>query len=574
MDFEEVIKEAIFQAIKEYGLEKTSIVLEKPDQAYGDYAFPCFTLSKILKKSPMLIAMELEKKLNSPKEIQKIIATGPYLNFYVDRGIFAKDIINKILKEKEDFGKSEKSNKTKKEKVMVEFSQANTHKAFHVGHIRGTSLGESISRTSEFLGNDVTRANYQGDIGMHVAKWLWCYQTFHKKEWPKKDEEQWVAHIYVEAIKKLAENPDYQKEVDKINIALEEKKDKVLMALWKKTRQLCLDGFEPIYQDLETKFDKYFFEKDVEKKAKEISLELLDKGLAKIDQEATVVDLNPYNLGIFLLLRRDKTVLYSAKDIALAETKFNEFKIEKSIYVVGSEQRLYFSQLFKTLELMGFKNAKNCMYVPVSLVRLPTGKMSSRTGDNILYSDFKKDIIDFAKVEIKKRYPEIKQKELDTRALKISIAAIKYDMLKQDPNKTIVFNKEEALNFEGNSGPYIQYTYARASSILRRVKKEQSKKTKVKQKSNNKLLLVNQEFSLVRTLSELPETIISAYSQLSPNIIANYAYSLDQKFNEFYHSCQVLGSNEEKFRLELVEATKIVLKTCLFLLGITALEEM
>jgi arginyl-tRNA synthetase len=185
MDFEETIKEAVFQTVKETGLKKEDIVIEKPKQDFGDYAFPCFSLSKILKKSPLEIAKDLEKKIKLPKVIVKVIATGPYLNFFVDRGYFAEQIISKILKEKDNFGKPE-TKERKKEKVMVEFSQANTHKAFHVGHIRGTSLGESISRISEFLGNDVTRANYQGDIGMHVAKWLWCYQTFHKKEWPKK----------------------------------------------------------------------------------------------------------------------------------------------------------------------------------------------------------------------------------------------------------------------------------------------------------------------------------------------------------------------------------------------------
>lgn len=576
MDFEEKIKVAIAKATQGTGLKPEEILLEKPKQDFGDFAFPCFNLSKILKKSPIEIAKELQDKIKPSEEIEKILANGPYLNFFVDRGKFAEQVLSNILKKQEKFGKPEKESKNEKtkEKVMVEFCQANTHKAFHVGHIRGTSLGESISRISEFIGNKVIRANYQGDIGMHVAKWIWCYQTFHKKEWPKKDIEKWVASIYVEAVKKLFENPDYQKDVDKINIALEEKKDKQLMGLWKKTRQLCLDAFEVIYKDLDTKFDVYFFEKDVDDRGKKIAQELLKKGLAKIDQEATVIDLKEYGLGIFLLLRKDGTVLYSAKDLALAERKFNEFKIERSIYVVGSEQRLYFSQLFKTLEIMGFEKAKNCVYVPVSLVRLPTGKMSSRTGDNIIYSDFKKEITDYAKLEIKKRYPNLSEKELESRALAISIAAIKYDMLKQDTNKTIIFDKKEALNFEGNSGPYIQYTYARASSILRKIRKGKTKVSKKTTPKDQKFILVNQEFSLVKQLEEFPEIIKSAYSQVSPNLIANYAYNLAQKFNEFYHSCQVIGSNEEPFRLRLVESTQIILRNSLYLLGISALEEM
>ena len=292
-----------------------------PDSKLGDYAFPCFSLAKKFKKNPHEIAVDLRKKI---KGNFKVEVNGGYLNFFLDKNKLVKDILNEILMKKDKYGSQSK----KKDKVMIEFSQANTHKAFHVGHVRGTSLGESLARILEFLGYKVMRVNYQGDTGMHVAKWIWYYNKFHKNEkFHKNDIEKWIASIYVQAIKKLDMHPEYQEEVDKINLELEKGKDKKLLALWKKTRKLSLDSFELIYRDLNTRFDHYFFEREVEKRGKEISLYLIRKKIAKIDQGATIIDLNKYDLGIWVLLRKDGTVLYSAKDLALAELKFMAFPI-------------------------------------------------------------------------------------------------------------------------------------------------------------------------------------------------------------------------------------------------------
>lgn len=555
MDFE---KQLISVLKKETGLKEIKLELP-PSSELGDYAFPCFELSKIKKKSPLLIAQELSTSIKKPIFISKLTANGPYLNFFLDTNLFANTVLKKIMKEKEDYGKS-----IHKSLVMVEFSQANTHKAFHVGHIRGTAIGESLSRILEFSGNKVYRSNYQGDTGMHVAKWIWCYKKYHSKE-KIRPEEKWIASIYVDAIKKLTVNPDLQDQVNKINISLEERKDKDLLNLWKLTRKLSLDSFERIYKELNTHFDYYFFEAEVEKRGKELAHELIKNKIAEISDGAVIINLEDHELGVWVLLRKDGTVLYSSKDLALAEKKFNKYKINKSIYVVGAAQRLHIHQLFKTLELMNFKNAKNCFYVPVSEVRLPTGKMSSRTGDNILYSEFMSEMIDYAKSEINKR-EKLSKKELDQRALYISIAAIKYSMLKQNTNNTIIFNKEEALNFEGNTGPYLLYSYARAKSILNKSKRKRAQ-FKIKAIQNN-------EKSLISELALFPNIVLNAYNTLSPSLIANYAYNLSQKFNEFYHSNKVIGSEEETFRLNLVESFSLVLKNSLDLLGINVIEKM
>tara|TARA_Y100000034_G_scaffold68368_1_gene82513 strand:- start:1132 stop:2796 length:1665 start_codon:yes stop_codon:yes gene_type:complete len=551
-----VVVDLLAKEVKIPKNEIEKLVEVPPQDDMGDYAFPCFGLAKIEKKNPMLIAENLTEKLRKNglgKEIDNVDAVTGYVNFFVDKKLLAM----KVLKEA---GKIEK---VSGKKVMVEFSQANTHKAFHVGHIRGTSIGESLARISEALGDKVVRANYQGDTGMHVAKWIWCYNKYHAKEKLQKDE-SWVASIYVDAVQRLAKNEKLQDEVNEINKKLDSGEDKKLNELWKKTRRLSLDSLEVIYKDLNTKFDKYYFESEVEQLGKKIVVDLLKKKIAKVSDGATIVDLEKENMGVWVLLRSDGTVLYSAKDLALAEEKFKDSKLDKSFYVVANEQDLYLKQLVKTLKLSKFKGADKIKHVSYGVVRLPTGKMSSRTGDNILYSDFKKEIVDYAKKQISDRF-KLSKVELEKRALAVAVAAIKYSMLKQTANKNLVFDKTQALKFEGDTGPYLLYSYARASSIVK----------KVKSKKGIKIIdLKDEEVRLMKKLDGFGDVVGSAYNSLAPNLVANYCYELAQMFNEFYHCCPVLGSGEEGFRLGLVEAFRKVMKSGLDLLGIDVLEEM
>ena len=277
-----------------------------------------------------------------------------------------------------------------------------------------------------------------------------------------------------------------------------------------------------------------------------------------------------YNLGVWVLLRKDGTVLYSAKDLALSELKFKNYKdLSKSLIVVGDEQDMHFRQLMKVLELMDVKNKEKYSYLPFAMVRLPYGKMSSRTGDNILYSSFLSEVISLAKKGIKNRVPKISSKELEERALKIAIAAIKYAMLKQDANKPIIFDKIKALNFEGNTGPYLLYSYARASSIIRKSKSKNKTKIDHEEKSS----LENQNL-LIKKLSEFPEIVSKANKDSDPSLVANYSYEISKLFNEFYHSSQVIGSKDQVFKIKIVEAFRQVLKNSLNLLGIDVIEEM
>ncbi len=532
----------------------------------GDFAFPCFFLASTLKEEPAQIAIAIRADIGKPpRGFQDIQTSGPYINFFIDRTALAKNVILEILLQKDNFGKLDFG---KGKTTMVEFSQPNTHKAFHVGHIRGTSLGESLARIFEFNQEKIIRANYSGDTGMHIAKWIWCYQKYHSKKKLKKDE-SWIASIYVDAVKRLAKNKKLQEQVDEINQKLGTREDKKINSIWKKTRQMSVDSWIKIYNELNTHFDIHFFESEMERAGANMVDELIKRRIAKISEGAVIINLKKYKLGVWVLLRKDKTVLYPTKDLALAKKKFEEHKIDKSIYVVGSEQDLYFKQLFKTLQIMGLKPEKKLQHVSYGMVRLPKGKMSSRTGDNILYSDFIEELKNYTKKQIKKREPKISKTNLEKRALVLSIAAIKYSMLKQTPNKNIIFNKKEALNFEGDSGPYILYSYARACSIL--------KKAKIKTTLTQELQILKpeiKEVELIKKLSQFQNIIANSYLNLNPSVIANYSYQLAQIFNEFYHACPVIGSKNEIFRISLVEAFKQVLKNSTNLLGIKVVEKM
>lgn len=528
----------------------------------GDYAFPCFVLSKQIKKNPNEIALDLKKQIKN-KNFSEIRVIGGYLNFFINKTDFAQRIIEKILKEKKKYGFS-KLHKNKN--IMIEFSQPNTHKAFHIGHIRGTSLGESLSRIHEFLGDNVIRANFSGDTGMHIAKWIWCYKKYHKEE-KLRENEKWIASIYVDAVKRLTKNKKLQEEVNEINRILDNKSNNSIIDLWKKTRQLSINSWKKIYEELNTHFNVHYFESEMEKPAKQIVIKLVKNKIAKISEGATIVDLKKYGLDIWVLLRSDGTVLYSAKDLALALKKFKQYpNLDYSLSIIGNEQDFHFKQLEKTLELMKFKYFSRYNHLTFGMVRLPSGKMSSRTGKNILYSDFMKEVKNFAQKRIKQKVDKISQKELEKRANVLSIAAIKYSMLKQGPNKDIIFKKEDALSFEGNTGPYLLYTYARSNSILKKIKKTS---LKFKIKNFEKI-----EIKLLKKMQNFPEIVLKSYNSLNPSLIANYSYELSKTFNEFYHACPVIGSENENFRIFLVKCFKQVLGNSLELLGIEALSEM
>lgn len=548
---------------------KTAELLEVPPEAsLGDFALPCFSFAKNLKKAPNAIAQEFAQKITAGKLIERVEIAGPYVNIFLRREAVSELVISEVLKKREVFGAKCSSG----EKVMVEYSQPNSHKAFHVGHIRNTSMGEALSRILTYAGKDVVQANYSGDTGMHVAKWIWCYQQFHKEEEPPKEFGKlgkWLASIYVEAVGKLSENEELQGEVDKINLALDLREDEELMTLWKKTKQWSVDEFIQIYEDLGAHFDIWWWESEMELRGKEVSQELLNKSIAERSEGAIIINLEEYKLGVWVLLRKDGTPLYSAKDIALAEIKFQKYKIDRAVYVIGAAQSMHMKQLFKTLELMGFEQAKKCFHLSYEEVRLPEGKMSSRTGNNILYNDLRDEVFAVAREGVKIRHEDWNDEQVETAVCAIGICAMKFEMIFRDNNKPVVFDAKKVCDFEGDTGPYIQYTNARCNSIL----------TKLDKKIEGfdlTLLTADKEYALVKMLERFPLVIKEIATNYEPSLLARYALELAKLFSTFYHECKVVGEEEnvEMARAALVMATQTVLDRSLYLLGIKAPAQM
>ena len=529
-----------------------------PDFKLGDMATPLsFELAKKLKKNPIQIAKDIAETIVLPKGIEKAETTGGYINFFFDRKYFSKETIKKIIIDDKNYGKGSK----KKEKVMVEYSQPNTHKSFHIGHLRNVCLGDSLSNIMEFSGYETVRSNYIGDVGAHVAKCIWGYMKFYEGIIPKENKGDFLGKVYSEADKKLKESEEYQEEYKTVLKNLYDE-DKRTMEIWSMTRQWSLEEFNRIYDELGVNFDIFLYESEVKEEGTKIARELLEKSIATNKDGAVIVDLKEFGLDEFVILRSDGTALYSTKDLALAKRKFEDFKIDLSLYVVGSEQKFYFKQLFKTLELMGFSQAKRCYHLSYELVMLEEGKMSSREGNVVLYSELK----EFVKKEALNQVRERNISNAENISEIVTIGALKYSMMK-DNNKRIIFNWKKALDFEGDTAPYIQYAHARASSILNKIDG-----LKLEFDIDD---LNEKEYKLLFMLSEFPEIVHKASIDYRPDYVSNYVYDLAKCFNEFYHECHVLNAETNKdFRIALVKSTKIVLRNSLNLLGIKAPEEM
>jgi len=560
------VQKAIEAAVKKSrfstrGIDLANTINEPPSYKMGDLACSIsFPLGKKAKISPRKVAEDLIKRIRKPKSVYLVKLAGAYINFFLKHGEFAREVV--IVALTDDFGKGEK----KKDKVMVEYSQPNPLKAFHIGHIRGTSLGESLSRILKYVGYDVIQSNLYNDIGAHVATTLWGYMNFHKDEKPIGNKSRWIGKIYSEACQKVGENQDKKEEVSEILQHLEAHDDEEIVGLWKKFRGWSIDDFNEIYKELDAHFDHEFYESELKERGREIVQELHKKKIVKKSQGAMIINLKAAGLPPWMLLKSDGTTLYSTQDLALAEEKFKKFKIDRSIHVVGAEQRLHFQQLFKTLEIMGFKKAKKCFHLAFELVTLPHGKMSSRAGTAILYNDLRDKMLEKAMAEVVKRNPELipdKQREL---ARIIGIGAMKYSMLNVSSTKTIFFDWDKAMEFEGETAPYIQYACVRARRILEKVKKKPSIK-----KVNFGVLDSKEEQRVIKWVSRFPSIVESAAEDYKPHILANYAYGLASRFSAFYTEKHVIEAGNAELRdarLMLVMAARKTLEKSLELLGI------
>ncbi len=569
----EALKEAerllkVADVIKKSGVELSFET--PPNPAFGDLACnAAFHLAKALKRPPHEIAKEIAGKIELPKNglFEKIESDGGYVNFFYSYPKLAELAINAVGKEKEKYGAGKKAGK----KIMVEYFHANTHKAFHIGHVRNVCLGEALCRILEFAGNAVVRVNYQGDIGPHVSKCVWAYMNFLKGKEPKEvyEKGRWLGEVYRKANEMLEKNPEYEKAVDKTDSDIYERKGEAAK-IWKITRQWSLDYFDRIYEDFGVKFRRFYFESEVEGPGREIARELLREGIARESEGAIIVDLEKWNLGVCIILKKDGKPLYSTKELALALLQEKEYKTDMIIHVVGSEQKLYFQQIFRIFELWKPDIAKRERHLSYELVNLPTGKMKSREGNVVLYEDLKEKLMGISAKQAKEKNPELKEKDIEKIAENVALGALKYGMINQSPDKTIIFDWDKALDISGNSAPYLQYSYTRASSILR---KGGIKKIPGFDPDHAKN---PEEKELVKLISQFPETVERAARDLRPHYVAGFCYSLAKAFADFYERLPVLNAEkgEREFRMALVMAAMQVLENGLRLLGINVMERM
>lgn len=555
-----VLKKALKeQRIKIKDEEILNLIEIPKDNTKGDYAFPCFYLTKIVKENPHEIALDLRRNIGNPKYFKEIQIVGPYINFYTDKIPIFLDLMKKVKKEKNNFGKG---NIGKGQKMVVEFSAPNIAKPFGVGHLRSTIIGNSIANISEFQGFKIKRLNYLGDWGTQFGKLITGFIEFGNQEKLKKNPVNHLYEIYV----KVNKNKKYEEASRKWFNRLE-KGDKEALNLWKDFNKWSLEEFNEIYSRLGIKFDEVLKESMYNDKMKKVIKELDEKKLTRKSEGAKIVSLKKDKLGVVLIEKSDGSTLYSTRDLASAIDRYKKYKFDIMIYEVGQEQKLHFKQLFKVLEKMGYEWSKNCKHIDHGLYLGKDGKkLATRKGKTVFMEDILNETEELAKIQIKKRFPKISKKELNERAKKVSKAAIFYGDLKNNRANNIIFDLERFVSFEGDTGPYIQYAYARASSILRKIEKvpELILPKELEEKEN----------ILIKKLSEFEQIAFEAYKQMNPALIAGYAYKLSQIFNEFYHACPVIGSESESFRLELIKIFRQVLKNSLYLLGIEVMEVM
>lgn len=532
-----------------------------PSSEFGDYSFPCFILSKKEKKSPDKIAEHLRQKIKLPEGMEKIENRGAYLNFFVDKKILAE----KVIKINANFGKFSSG---KNKKIVIDFSAPNIGKPMHIGHIRSTILGDSMMRIYNFLGYNTIGVNYLGDIGLHIGKLIVAYELWLDKDALKKDPVAELLRLYVKFCSKekskitegveeeFQDNGWTNKAKEKLKLL--ELGDKKTEKIWHDIRKSSEKGFNKVYEMLNINFNETVGQSEFSEHGKKIVLNALINGVAKKEKDGAVyaeID----NQKKFIL-RSNQTASYITYDIGAAVERYKKYNFDKMIYVTDFRQKDHFDKLFKIIKLFGYDFSDKLIHLPFGAIRFGNEIIATRKGDIILLEDVLKKTIAKADDEIKKR-------KTKGDAEKVGVGAVKYIVLKSAPQADVHFSWEQALNFEGDSGPYIQYSYARASSIIRKAGKFNKSKIKIGN-------LNPSENNLVKKISMFPEIVKNSGQSMNPSVIANYSFELAQIFNEFYHACPVIGDKSESFRLLLVDAFRTTLKNALYLLGIEVLEEM
>jgi arginyl-tRNA synthetase len=569
MDYKKIVAERIKQLV-DLEIETIEKLIEIPPRPeMGEFAFPCFQLAKVMKKAPNMIANDLKEKIEM-EGFEKVECFGPYLNFFLDKGAFIKNTIEKILEEGDSYGSSKIG---EGKNIVVEYSSPNIAKPFHVGHLFTTAIGNSLYKILSFEGYNCTGVNHLGDWGTQFGKLIYAYKNWGDEIALEKEPIKELLRIYVKFHDEAEIDPTLNDEGRMYFRNLEEG-SKEEVALWTKFKDLSLVEFKKLYETLNVNFDSYAGESFYCDKMDDVINDIETKGLLVESNGAKVVMLDEYNMPPCIIRKADGATIYATRDLAAATYRKKTYDFHKNIYVVGKDQALHFKQVFTTLKLMGNEWADDCVHVPFGTVRFADKKLSTRKGDVIFLDELLNEAVAKTLEIINEKNPDLESKE--EVAKKVGIGAIIFTYLKNHRERDIVFNWEEMLSFDGETGPYVQYTYARAKSILRKVK-ENSKVDETNVKIAYNTLNSKEEFELVKQLEGFQSSIIYAIDKLEPSVVTRFVIDVAKSFNKFYNQHNIANLEDESAKLakvKMVEATCIVIKNALGLIGIEVVDRM
>ena len=564
-DFKVAVATCLKEHIEELTLEEITALIEvPPNKDMGDFAFPCFKLAKVFRKAPNMIAAELSEKIEAKGVISNVTPLGGYINFFVNKSQLAETVIKDVLTKKEKYGHSDLG---KDKTIVIDFSSPNIAKPFHIGHIRTTVIGNALYKIYDSQGYNVVRVNHLGDYGTQFGKLIVAFKLWGNKEAVEANPIPELLKLYIQFHDEAEKHPEMEDEARAWFTKLENG-DKEAKELWQWFRDESLKEFARVYDLLDIEFDSYNGESFYSDKMDRVIDIIKDKGLLQESQGTNIVDLEEYNMPPALITKNDGSTLYMTRDLAAALYRKENYDFEKCIYVVGSQQSLHFQQLFKVLELVGFEWAKDMVHVPFGMVALEEGTMSTRKGRVVFLEDVLKQAIEKTKETMLAKNPNALN--VDEIAKQVGVGAVVFQELSNSRIKDYTFSWERTLSFEGETGPYVQYTHARCCAVLRKAEEE------VTTDINYELLNDVDSAEVLKVIASFNKTILNAMRKNEPHIITRFVLDLAQAFNKFYHDNSILVEDSElrKARLALVCATRQALENGLKLLGMQAPERM
>ena len=564
-DFKIAIAKCLKEKIEDLTLEEIVALIEvPPNKEMGDFAFPCFKLAKVFRKAPNMIAADLAENIEAKGAISKVMPLGGYVNFFVNKSQLAETVINDVLTKKEKYGHTDLG---QDKAVVIDFSSPNIAKPFHIGHIRTTVIGNALYKIYDSQGYNVVRVNHLGDYGTQFGKLIVAFKLWGSKEAVEANPIPELLKLYVKFHEEAEQKPEMEDEARAWFTKLENG-DEEAKALWQWFRDESLKEFARVYDLLDIEFDSYAGESFYSDKMGVVIDQLKEKGLLVQSQGTNVVDLEQYNMPPALITKNDGSTLYMTRDLAAAIYRKNTYDFDKCIYVVGSQQSLHFQQLFKVLELMGYEWSKDLIHVPFGMVALEEGTMSTRKGRVVFLEDVLKQAVEKTKEIVLSKNPNAKN--VEQIAKQVGVGAVVFQELSNSRIKDYTFSWSRTLSFEGETGPYVQYTHARCCAVLRKAEEE------VTADINYDLLSEGDGAEVLKVIGSFNKAILAAMRKNEPHIITRFVLDLAQAFNKFYHDNPILVDDVEvrKARLALVAATRQTIENALALLGMHAPERM